>query len=56
MNQKMNLLKGIGLGMAMGAGVGMLFAPQKKSAKRTVSKALRAIGDVLEDVETALGW
>lgn len=53
---KMNFVKAMSLGLMVGAGVGMVIAPQKKSGKSTVSKALRAMGDLLEDVETALGW
>lgn len=52
----MNFVKGISLGLMVGAGVGMMITPSKKSGKSTVSKALRAMGDLLEDVETALGW
>ena len=54
----MNFVKGISLGLMMGAGVGMMMnsTQQKKSGKSTVSKALKAMGDLLEDVETALGW
>jgi len=53
---KMNFVKGISLGLMVGAGVGMMIVPQKKGGKSTISKALRAMGDLLEDVETALGW
>ena len=54
----MHFVKGISLGLMMGAGVGMMMnaTQQKKSGKSTVSKALKAMGDLLEDVETALGW
>ena len=56
MNQ-MNFMKGISLGLMVGAGMGMMMnATQKKSGKSTVSKALRAMGDLLEDAENALGW
>jgi len=52
----MNFVKGISLGLMVGAGVGMMMIPTKKSSKNTISKALRAAGDVLEDIEAALGW
>jgi len=54
--------KAVGLGMVAGAAVSMMAAPRKKSKsvksakKSNVSKAIRAMGDVLEDVENALGW
>ena len=52
-----SMAKGIGLGMMAGAAVSMMAAPKKKSHKtNSVSKAIRAMGEVLEDVETALGW
>ncbi len=55
-----NMIHAVGLGMAAGAAVSMMAAPRKKhkaTAKKTnVSKAIRAMGDVLEDVENALGW
>ncbi len=54
-----NMAKAVGIGMAAGAALSMMAAPRKKSKvmKNTnISKAIRAMGDVLEDVENALGW
>ena len=54
-----SVAKAVGVGMVAGAAVSMMAAPRKKSSvlkKRNVSKAIRAMGDVLEDVENALGW
>jgi len=55
-----NMAKAVGLGMAAGAMLSMMATPRKKhktTQKRSnVSKAIRAMGDVLEDVENALGW
>ena len=54
-----SMAKGIGLGMVAGAAVSMMATPRKKHKtvkKSNVSKAIRAMGDVLEDVENALGW
>ena len=56
-----NMIRAVGLGMAAGAAVSMMAAPRKKHKstmmkKSNVSKAIRAMGDVLEDVENALGW
>ena len=56
-----NMIRAVGLGMAAGAAVSMMAAPRKKnkmmmSKKSNISKAIRAMGDVLEDVENALGW
>ena len=59
MNSK-NMMKAVGLGMMAGAAVSMMAVPRKKNKtmmkKSNVGKALRAMGDVLEDVENALGW
>lgn len=56
MSNSMNFVKGMSLGLMVGAGVGMMMTPQKKHGKATISKALQAVGDLMEDVETALGW
>lgn len=53
-----SVAKAVGLGMMAGAAVSMMAAPKKNKTfkKSNVSKAIRAMGDVLEDVENALGW
>lgn len=56
-----NMAKAVGIGMAAGAALSMMASPRKKhknmmKKKSNVSKAIRAMGDVLEDVENALGW
>ena len=54
-----SVAKAVGVGMVAGAAVSMMASPRKKSnvlKKSNVSKAIRAMGDVLEDVENALGW
>lgn len=56
-----NMMKAVGLGMVAGAAVSMMAAPGKKRKskmmkKTNVTKAIRAVSDVLEDVENALGW
>ena len=55
-----NIIRAVGLGMAAGAAVSMMAAPRKKhkmvTKKSNIGKAIRAMGDVLEDVENALGW
>ena len=56
-----NMAKAVGIGMAAGAALSMMANPRKKQHKNmmmkksNVSKAIRAMGDVLEDVENALG-
>ena len=55
-----NMAKAVGIGMAAGAALSMMATPRKKKnmmmKKSNISKAIRAMGDVLEDVENALGW
>lgn len=55
-----SMAKAVGMGMVAGAAVSMMVTPQRKKSKTlkksNVSKAVRALGDVLEDVENALGW
>ena len=55
-----NMLRAVGLGMAAVAAVSRMAAPRKKhktiTKKSNIGKAIRAMGDVLEDVENALGW
>ncbi len=59
MNTK-NMIRAVGLGMAAGAAVSMMAAPRKThktvTKKSNITRAIRAMGDVLEDVENALGW
>ena len=56
MTQTMNVVKGVGVGMALGAAAGMMLKPQKKSGKRIVSDAMKAVGDVAETIIDAMGW
>ena len=54
--QAMNLVKGVGIGMALGAAAGMMLKPQKKSGKRMVSDAMKSIGDMAESISDFMGW
>ncbi len=49
----MSFLKGVGVGAAMGAAIGMLAAPHKK--KFGIGKALRSMGDIADSVVGTLG-
>ena len=48
-------MRNIGIGMAAGAALGMLLAPQKKTLKATAKKAVRAAEDVAENMSQRLG-
>ena len=50
---KMSFVKGIGVGMVVGAAAGMLAMPKKQ--KFTIGKALRSVGDVVDSVAGAIG-
>ena len=52
----MNFLKGMGAGLLLGACVGMVVAPDKKSGKRRIGKAVKALGQMIEDVSCAIGF
>ena len=54
--QAMNIVKGVGIGMALGAAAGMMLKPQKKSGKRMVSDAMKSIGDMAESISDYMGW
>ena len=47
---------GMGIGMVAGSALGMMAAPRKRSeGKKTISRALKGMGDVIDDVTTVLG-
>lgn len=49
-------LVGMGLGMVAGGALGMMVSPRKHmSGKHMVSRALRGMGDVIDDVTAVLG-
>lgn len=52
----MNFLKGMGAGLILGACVGMAVAPDKKTGKRRFGKAVKALGQMIEDVSCAIGF
>ncbi|MBQ9045185.1 MAG: YtxH domain-containing protein [Oscillospiraceae bacterium] len=54
--QTMNIVKGVGIGMALGAAAGMLLKPQKKTGKRIVSDAMQAVGNLTESICDVMGW
>lgn len=52
---KMNFLKGMGAGLLVGACIGMTVAPDKKSGKKMLSKAVKAVSTMAEDIGDILG-
>ena len=50
-----HMMRNIGIGMAAGAALGMLMAPQKKTMKATAKKAIRAMEDAAENMTQHMG-
>ena len=44
-----SFLKGVGVGMAIGASMGMLMAPRKKGGN-VIAKALKAAGELADNI------
>ncbi|HIS66166.1 MAG TPA: YtxH domain-containing protein [Candidatus Scatomorpha merdipullorum] len=49
-----SFLKGVGMGMAIGASMGMLMAPAKKKGDNVIGKALKAAGELADNISDAL--
>ena len=48
-----SFLKGIGMGVAIGASMGMLMAPKKK-VENVVGRALKAAGEIVDNITEAM--
>ena len=48
----MNFLKGMGCGLIAGACAGMAFAPGRLRRKRKISRAVKAMGQMIEDASS----
>ncbi len=53
MTQPKNLLPALGLGMVAGATLTMMLKP-KKPAKHAAGKAIKAVGEVVENISEAM--
>ena len=51
----MSFIKGMGAGLIVGACVSMAIMPDKKSSKKALSKAARAVETIVGDVSDILG-
>lgn len=51
----MNFLKGMGAGLVVGVFLGVTMMPDKKSCKRRVGKAIKTVGEIIEDISDAVG-
>lgn len=52
---KMSFLKGMGAGLMVGACVGMMMAPRKKTGKKAVGRAVKAVGEVIDEISSVIG-
>ena len=48
-----SFLKGVGMGMAIGATMGMLMAPKKKG-NNVIGRALKAAGDLADNITESM--
>ena len=50
-------ITGLGVGMVAGGTLGMMMAPmtRRHNGKKMLSRALKGMGDVIDDVSAALG-
>jgi len=51
----MNFLTGAGIGMVVGAAVGMMIVPKQKKCRTGVARALRSAGDIIDGLSCAMG-
>lgn len=51
----MDLIKGITIGAVAGATIGMAVVPRRRSAKSVTGRALKAAGEIMENITDAMG-
>lgn len=49
-----NFLKGVTLGLVVGSAVGAAMAPNKRHGRHMVGKALKTMGEVIENITDAV--
>jgi gas vesicle protein len=47
---KTGFVKGMSIGVVTGAAIGMVFAPRGRNSKRTAGRALKAAGEVIDNI------
>jgi hypothetical protein len=50
-----NFVKGMGVGVAAGIALGMALAPRKRSGKRMAGRAIKAFGEVVDNISHVVG-
>ena len=49
-----DFFKGMGAGLVVGACVGLTVAPDHKSRKRQIGRAVKTVGQIIEDIGAAV--
>lgn len=55
MSSEMKFAKGVGVGLIVGSAVGMMVPHKKMSRSNVVSRALKTMGEVIENVTDVMG-
>jgi len=53
--EKYDFFRGMGIGLVTGAAIGVAMMPKKKSLKSSAGRTIRAVGDVVENISSAMG-
>ena len=53
---RMDFLKAMGAGMAVGAALGLCFMPRRSKASRRISRLLKLAGNALDGLGSTLGF
>lgn len=48
------LMRGIGIGIMAGTTIGMALSPRHRKSNSTAGRAIRAVGDVVENLSSAM--
>ena len=52
---KSEFIKGMGIGLAVGAAAGAIMVPKKKPGKNIMEKTIKAMGDFIDNVADSMG-
>jgi gas vesicle protein len=52
---RMDFVKGMTIGAVAGATIGMAVMPRRKTVKSMTGKALKAVGEIVENISDAVG-
>jgi gas vesicle protein len=49
-----DLIRGIGIGIMAGTTIGMVLSPRHRRSKTNAGRAIKAVGDVVENISNAM--